>query len=74
MSRENTKGPFKYYVSKEVGGWGGQLLMFADKVGGWGWPNADVSKKSKENHFSDSKLSVFSGKNNPELLCTSQQK
>ena len=25
------KGPFKYYVSKEVGG--------------WGWPNADVSKK-----------------------------
>ena len=27
-----------------VGG-GGQLLTFADKVGGWGWPNADVSKK-----------------------------
>ena len=25
------KGPFKCYVSKEVGG--------------WGWPNADVSKK-----------------------------
>ena len=21
------------------------MLMFADKVGGWGWPNADVSKK-----------------------------
>ena len=27
-----------------VGG-GGQTLMFADKVGGWVWPNADVSKK-----------------------------
>ena len=39
------KGPFKYYVSKEVGGSDGQVLMFADKVGGWGWPNADVSKK-----------------------------
>ena len=24
---------------------GGQMLMFADKVGGWKWPNADVSKK-----------------------------
>ena len=35
---------YKYYVSKEVGGWGGQLLMFADKVDGWGWPNADVIK------------------------------
>ena len=35
-----TKGPFKYYVSKEVGMWGGQMLMFADKVGGWEWPNA----------------------------------
>ena len=21
------------------------MLMFADKVGGWGWPNADVSTK-----------------------------
>ena len=21
------------------------MLMFADKLGGWGWPNADVSKK-----------------------------
>jgi hypothetical protein len=28
-------------VSKQ----GGQMLMFADKVGEWGWPNADVSKK-----------------------------
>ena len=34
-------------------GGGGQMLMFADKVGGWGWPNADVSKKkiSKEENF-----------------------
>ena len=33
-----------------MGGWGGQMVMFADKVGGWGWPNADVSTKkvSKE--------------------------
>ena len=38
------KGPFKYYVIKEVGGWGGQMIMFDDKVGGWGWLNADVSK------------------------------
>ena len=30
-----------YYVSKEVGGVG-KLLTFADKVGGWGWLNADV--------------------------------
>ena len=21
------------------------MLMFDDKVGGWGWPNAEVSKK-----------------------------
>ena len=39
------KGPFKYYVIKEVGGWGGQMMMFDDKVGGWGWLNDDVSKK-----------------------------
>ena len=45
------KGPFKYYVSKEVGGWGGQLLTFADKVGGWGCPNADMSKKSEKKSF-----------------------
>ena len=30
-----SKGPFKYYVIKEVGGWGGQMMMFDDKVGGW---------------------------------------
>ena len=45
MSQISGKGPFKYYVSKEVGGWGGQMLMFADKFGGWGWLSADVSKK-----------------------------
>ena len=39
------KGPFKYYVIKEVGGWGGQMMMFDDKVGGWGRLNDDVSKK-----------------------------
>jgi hypothetical protein len=39
-----TKGPFKYYVIKEMVGWGGQMMMFDDKVGGWGWLNADVSK------------------------------
>ena len=27
-------GPFKYYVIKEVGGWGCQMMMFDDKVGG----------------------------------------
>ena len=32
------------------------MLIFADNVGGWGWQNADVSKKkekiSKEKNFS----------------------
>ena len=28
-----------------MGGWGGQMMMFDDKVGGWGWLNADVIKK-----------------------------
>ena len=42
---KNHKGPFKYYVIKEMGGRGGQMMMFDDKVGGWGWLNADVSKK-----------------------------
>jgi S-phase kinase-associated protein 1 len=44
-------GLFKYYISKEVGGWGGQLLTIADKMGGWGWPNADVSKKSEKRDY-----------------------
>ena len=39
------KGAFKYYVIKEVGGWGGQMMMFDDKVGGWGWLNDDVIKE-----------------------------
>ena len=40
------KGPFKYYVIKEVGGWGSQMMMFDDKVGEWvGWLNADVIKQ-----------------------------
>ena len=42
---ETSKGPFKYYVIKEVGGWGCQMMIFDDKVGGWGWLNDDVSKK-----------------------------
>ena len=24
------RGPFKYYVSKEVGGWGQKMAIFAD--------------------------------------------
>ena len=40
-----TKGAFKYYVIKEVGGWVGQMMMFDDKVGGWEWLNDDVIKK-----------------------------
>ena len=43
--KEGNKGAFKYYVIKEVGGWVGQMMMFDDKVGGWGWLNDDVSKK-----------------------------
>ena len=38
-------GAFKYYVIKEVGGWGARMMMFDDKVGGWGWLNDDVIKK-----------------------------
>ena len=32
------RGPFKYNVIKEGGGWGGQMMMFDDrtKPGGWG--------------------------------------
>ena len=29
-------GAYKYYVSKEVGRLGNQMLMFADMVDGWG--------------------------------------
>ena len=28
-----------------MGGWVGQMMMFDDKVGGWGWLNDDVIKK-----------------------------
>ena len=47
------KGAFKYYVIKEVGGWVGQMMMFDDKVGGWGRLNDDVIKKytRKKKHF-----------------------
>ena len=36
----SVKGPFKYYVSKEVGGWGQKMAIFAAlkyhaDVGGW---------------------------------------
>jgi hypothetical protein len=27
---ERAKGPFKYYVIKEVGGWGQKMAIFAD--------------------------------------------
>ena len=40
-----SKGAFKYYIIKEVGGWVGQMMMFDDKVGGWGWLDDDVIKK-----------------------------
>ena len=39
------KGPFKYYIIKEVGGWVGQMMMFDDMVGGWEWLNDDMIKK-----------------------------
>jgi hypothetical protein len=62
VSSQISKGPFKYFVSKEVGG-GGQLLTFAHKVGGWGWPNADVSKKEKKYPTKKSFLCVHRKKN-----------
>ena len=27
-----TKGPFKYYVIKEVGGWGQKMAIFDEKI------------------------------------------
>ena len=39
------KGPFKYYVIKEVCGRVCQMMMFNDKVGGGGGLNADVIKR-----------------------------
>ena len=35
------------------------MLMFGDKVGGWWWPNADISKK-KEKNIKGKKLSRMS--------------
>ena len=57
---ELNKGPFKYYVIKEVGGWGGQMMMFDDKVGGWGWLNDDVSKKYTRKKTILSRISLIS--------------
>ena len=45
IAKHDSKGPFKNDVIKEVGGWGGQMMMFDDKVGGLGWLNAEVIKK-----------------------------
>ena len=41
-------GDYPYITSAKwwVGG-DGQMLMITDKVGRWGWPNADVSKKQR---------------------------
>ena len=48
------KGPFNYYVIKEVGGWGGQMMMFDNKVGAGGvakcWCNQKIYKE--KNFFS----------------------
>ena len=55
------KGPFKYYVIKEVGGCGGQMMMFDDKVGGWGWLNDDVNKKYiRKKNFVCMRISLIS--------------
>ena len=49
-------GDYPYITSAKwwVGG-DGQMLMITDKVGRWGWPNANVSKKKiqrkKKLHF-----------------------
>ena len=51
-----TKGAFKYYVIKEVGGWVGQTMMFDDKVGELGWLNAAVIKNLTQCPSSVSKL------------------
>ena len=45
VNKDNARGAFKYYIIKEMGGWVGQMMMFDDKVGGWGWLNDDLSKK-----------------------------
>ena len=45
------KGPFKYYVIKEVGGWGCQMMMFDDKLGGWGLQNDDVIRRNAHHQY-----------------------
>ena len=34
------------------------MLMFADKVGGWGWPYADVRKKIRKKYPMKKKIFV----------------
>ena len=36
-----------------------QMLMFANMVEGWGWPNADVSKTIRKKKFFVSELGIF---------------
>ena len=38
------KGPFKYYVIKEVGGWGQKMAMFDDLQYCTGWVGLKKSK------------------------------
>ena len=38
------KGPFKYYVSKEVGRWGQKMAIFADLQYCYRSVNADVGR------------------------------
>ena len=47
------------------------MLMFDDKMGGWGWLNHDVSKKytSKKTLFDSSEGIYFFLKNESELVC-----
>ena len=51
----------KYYVGFLGSRGGGQMMLFDDKVGGWGWLNADVHRKNGWNFL---KKTLFSGKMN----------
>ena len=53
------KGAYKYYVSKEVGEWGGQLLMFADKVGGWRVAKCWRDQKIRDRYPTNRKKDLF---------------
>ena len=57
------KGPFKYYDIKEVGGWGGQMMMFDDKVGvaKW-WRDQKTYKKKTLAMCAEKKVGIFSKK------------